>query len=165
MKKFNLVIILLSLLVVFSCKKDKEILTDEVPSTEMVEDSMIVQDSSEMGSNTIQTFASPPEIQGCSSKFAANESDFKQGKFVYVDDYGNTAFVKINNKIVKISMEEGDFDPSDISKTLKSETGVVTMKGQQIKQVGESTYFKGEMTIENKNGTKNTTPIYGKCGC
>ena len=62
-------------------------------------------------------------------------------------------------------MREGDFDPSDFSKIIKNSEVAVIIKGQKVKEKGETTTFEGELTLEKKDGRKTTIPIYGECGC
>lgn len=165
MKKIKYVLLFLSVVSFVSCKKDKENVTD---NTEIVVNDSIDQvekDSAIIKQNTLQTFEIPPEVQGCSCLFAENKEDFDNKKYIYVDDYGNTAYIKLEDKIIKIPMKEGDFDPSDFSKIIKNSEVAVIIKGQKVKEKGETTTFEGELTLEKKDGRKTTIPIYGECGC
>lgn len=165
MKKLKYVLLFLSITAVVSCKKDKESVTEN--STPAMNDSInqVKMDSAKMVKVTAQTFAIPPEVQGCSCLFAKNKEDFDNGKYVYVDDYGNTAYIKVQDKMIQIPMREGDFDPSDFSKVIKNSEIAVIIKGKKVKESGEKNTFEGEMMVETKDGMKTTIPIYGECGC
>lgn len=63
----------------------------------------------------------PDEIDGCSCYFSKDSSDFKNHKYLYIDNYySGTAFVKINNEIIKIDLEDktkSDFEVEIIFET------------------------------------------------
>lgn len=152
----------------FSCAKDEKI----VENTGEISDSVIVVQDSAASNGTeipaqinIETFGFPPEVSGCSCYFSKNKEDFQDEKFVYIDDYGNNAYLKIEGKTIKIPMKEGDFDPENFNKSIKNDEFTITIKGKKIKEFEEVMMFEGTMTVENKNGEKTVTPIYGECGC
>ncbi|QOW09226.1 hypothetical protein Q73A0000_02065 [Kaistella flava (ex Peng et al. 2021)] len=157
--------IIASLMMLFSCKKE-----EKISETKTTTDSLtVVNDSVNVAENlnqiNLETFEFPAEVNGCSCYFAKNKEDFENEKYVYIDDYGNNAFLKIDGKPVKIKMEEGDLDPENFSKTIKNDEITVSIQGQKVKGLEEVMMFDGIMSVENKNGEKTTTPIYGECGC
>ena len=158
-------IIVASLMMLFSCKKEEKISENNVTSDSLV----ITSDSANVMVNVnqinLETFGFPAEVNGCSCYFSKNEEDFQAEKYIYIDDYGNSAFLKIDGKTVKIKMEEGDFDPDNFSKIIKNDDITVTIQGKKVKALEEVMRFEGTMTVENKNGEKTITPIYGECGC
>lgn len=159
MKKLKYVVLFLSIVSFVSCKKDKENLTE---NTEIVLNDSLDQvnsDSVIIKQNTLQTFEIPPEVQGCSCLFAKNKEDFDNKKYIYVDDYGNTAYIKLEDKMIEIPMREGDFDPSDFSKVIKNSEVAVIIKGKKIKEKGETTTFEGELTLEKKMAEKLQFPF------
>ena len=165
MKNLKYLVLFLSITTVVSCKKEKDNVSE---NSEIVKNDSIDQakaDSAKIVKTTVQTFAIPPEVQGCSCLFAKNKEDLKNGKYVYVDDYGSTAYIKLEDKLIQIPMREGDFDPSDFSKVIKNSEVAVIIKGKKVKEAGEKTIFEGEMMIETKDGSRSTIPIYGECGC
>lgn len=159
---------LIPLVMLFSCQKESKI----VDNTLIKNDSAAIQvDSADIhGSGTpneinLGIFKFPAEVNGCSCYFSKNKEDFDQEKYIYIDDYGNTAYVKIDDKMVKIPMKEGDFDPENFSKTIKNDDVTITIDGKKIKEMEEVMMFEGTMTVENKKGEKTITSIYGECGC
>ena len=169
MTKFKLIILFLSFSLVFSCTKENETVveteTEILPPT--IEDlvDQVVSDSAKMVVSDLQSFTMPPEVEGCACYFSKNKEEFDTGKYIYVDDYGNTAYIKLNGKVTKIPMEEGDFDPSDFSKTISTEEFTLTIKGRKLKELDETMKFQGELSLKKKDGTKSVTHIYGECGC
>lgn len=113
----------------------------------------------------METFNFPEEVQGCSCYFAKDKADFEAQKYIYVDDYGNNATVKIGGKKIKFPMQEGDFDPSNFGKTLNNGEYKLKMTGKKTNDSEEAMMFQGEITVENKNGETTTSTIYGECGC
>lgn len=152
----------------FSCAKDEKIAqnTGKISdSTIVVQDSAASNETEMPAKITIETFGFPPEVSGCSCYFSKNKEDFQDEKFVYIDDYGNNAYLKIDGKTIKIPMKEGDFDPENFNKSIKNDEFTITIKGKKIKEFEEVMMFEGTMTVENKKGEKTVTPIYGECGC
>lgn len=113
----------------------------------------------------LESMAFPAEVQGCSCYFAANQQDFEKEKYLYIDDYGNNAYIKINGEMVKFPLEEGDFDPEHFGKVIKNDQYSITIKGEKIKDQEEAMMFRGTMTVEDHAGNRTETPIYGECGC
>lgn len=157
----------LAVLVLQSCKKD----TVKTIENTAEYSAVTVQDSgsdsvSVTSSLRLEAFPMPAEVEGCSCYFAENKENFESENYVYADDYGNSAYLKIDGTMIKIPMDEGDFDPSVFSKTIENKAYKVTMTGNKISELDETMMFRGQMTVENlKNGDKISTPIYGECGC
>ncbi len=126
----------------------------------VVEDSIIVPELS------LQTFGFPQEVEGCSCYFAENKTDFEKENFLYVDDYGNSAYIKVDRKLIKIPMEEGDFDPSNFNKNIENEDYSISMSGRKTDEGDETMQFEGVMTVkEKKTGREFTSSVFGECGC
>ena len=134
-------------------------------SGSVVHDSAAIVSKTSEQSLKLEKFGFPPEVEGCSCYFAANKEDFDDEKYIYIDDYGNNAFVKFDGKLLKIEMKEGDFDPENFSKIIKDEDVTITIIGKKVKEFEEVMMFEGTMKVETKNGRTDTTPIYGECGC
>lgn len=114
----------------------------------------------------LQTFSMPAEVQGCSCYFAKNKEDYESEQYVYVDDYGNNAYIKLDGKMIKIPMEEGDFDPSNFSKELEDSDYRISMSGKKTSEQDETMMFQGQVTVFIKKENRTiTTPVYGECGC
>lgn len=152
----------------FSCSKDEKMAenTGKISdSTVVIQDSVNSNQAEVPAQIKVEAFGFPAEVSGCSCYFSTNKEDFQDEKFVYIDDYGNNAYLKLDGKTIKIPMKEGDFDPENFNKTIKNEDYAITINGKKIKEFYEVMMFEGTMTIENKNGEKTVTPIYGECGC
>ena len=156
------------MLMLFSCQKEGQI-TEAIgvpkDSSYIVVDSANIQNPGNLNQIKLETFGFPGEVNGCSCYFAKNKEDFENEKYIYIDDYGNNAFLKIDGNTVKIKMKEGDFDPDNFSKFIKNDDFSVTIQGKKVDELEEVMMFQGTMTVENKKGEKTITPIYGECGC
>ena len=160
--------IIASLMMLFSCKKEEQITESKPITTDSLKverDSLNVGTVEVLNQINLETFGFPAEVNGCSCYFSKNKEDFEHEKYVYIDDYGNNAYLKIDGKTIKIKMKEGDFDPDNFNKVIKNEEISVTIQGKKVKELEEVMMFEGTMTVENKKGEKTITPIYGECGC
>lgn len=145
----------------YACSKENQ----NIPETSLPAakaDSVVAISSSHL---KLDTFGFPPEVEGCACYFSINKEDFENEKYIYIDDYGNNAFLSINGEKIKIPMAEGDFDPEFFKRTLHSGDYTVQIDGKKIKELDEVMMFTGSMTVTAKDGSKTTTPIYGECGC
>jgi len=62
--------------------------------------------TSAIKSIVIDTFSKfPPEIDGCGCYFSTDEQTFKKQTYIYADDYEQTAFILINHKMTKFSLQ------------------------------------------------------------
>lgn len=167
MKKIWLLILPL---LITACKKDKENISET-----MTRDTLVVsQDSAAQISDSatvvnplkLETFAFPSQVSGCSCYFAENKDQFLKGQYIFIDDYGNNAYIKVDGQQIEIKMEEGDFDPDNFDRVIENNDYRISMKGTKIKSEKEAMMYEGEMTVENKaTKQKTTTTIYGECGC
>ncbi|MFK7900387.1 MAG: hypothetical protein AB8B61_06485, partial [Cyclobacteriaceae bacterium] len=82
--------------------------------------------------------------------------DFENGKYLYLDNYySGTAFVKINNEIIKIDLDDkrqSDFEVEIIFETDERTSGEVWKKTGKVKVIMPN----GQILIE---------PFVGECGC
>ena len=156
------------MMMLFSCQKEGQIaeaIGVSKDSTYVEVDSANIQTPENLNQIKLETFGFPAEVNGCSCYFAKNKEDFENEKYIYIDDYGNNAFLKVDGNTVKIKMKEGDFDPDNFSKFIKNDDFSVTIQGKKVNELEEVMMFQGTMTVENKKGEKTITPIYGECGC
>ena len=147
------------MLMLFSCQKEGQIAEaisadNDVTTVEI--DSANTSGTADLNQINLETFGFPAEVNGCSCYFAKNKEDFEDEKYVYIDDYGNNAFLKIDGKSVKIK---------NFNKVIKNDDITVTIQGKKVSELEEVMMFEGTMTVENKKGEKTITPIYGECGC
>ncbi|KFF12798.1 hypothetical protein IW15_08390 [Chryseobacterium soli] len=159
-------IIFFSAFLLTACKKDKETVSGAVSKDSMatVHDSTKVNASA--GKILIEPFPFPKEIKECSCYFAKNKADFEAEKYIYADDAGKTAYMKLDGKRLAMNLiSSSDMEADEeLSKEIESGDYKISVKGKKIKKE-EALLFEGTMTIEKPDGSIETTPIYGECGC
>lgn len=159
-------IIFFSAILLVACKKDKETVSGTAP----VDSLLIANDSATAsipsGKVLIETISFPEEIKECSCYFARNKADFEAEKYIYADDAGKTAYMKLDGKRMAmnlISSSDMEVD-EELTKEIESNDYKISVKGKKIKGE-EALLFEGTLTIEKPDGTVIKTPIYGECGC
>ncbi|MEG0928514.1 MULTISPECIES: hypothetical protein [Chryseobacterium] len=159
-------IILFSAFLLVACKKDKETVSGSTStdSANIVKDSAHATISS--GKILIENISFPEEIKECSCYFARSKADFEAEKYIYADDAGKTAYMKLDGKRLAmnlISSSDMEVD-EELTKEIESNDYKISVKGKKIKGE-EALLFEGTLTIEKPDGSVITTPIYGECGC
>jgi hypothetical protein len=149
-----------------SCKKEKETVTNptEKDSVNIVQDS--AKTDSQPANILVDVFPFPKEIKECSCYFAKNKADFENEKYIYADDAGKTAYMKLDGKRIAmnlISSSDMEVD-EELTKEIENENYKISVKGKKIKNE-EVLLFEGTLTIEKPDGSKTVIPIYGECGC
>jgi len=160
------IIILFSALTLISCNKDQKTVTDNSKSDSItiVQDSM--QENTPQANIKVETFPFPAEIKECSCYFAKSRADFENENYIYADDAGKTAYMKLNGKRLAMNLiSSSDMEEDDnLSKEIENSDYKITVKGKKLKNE-EALLFEGTLTIEKPDGSKITMPIYGECGC
>lgn len=159
-------IIFFSAFLLIACKKEKETVAGSTPgdSLNIVKDSATTPPST--GKIFIETIPFPKEIKECSCYFARNKADFEAEKYIYADDAGKTAYMKLDGKrLVMNLISSSDMEvDEELTKEIESNDYKISVKGKKIKGE-EALLFEGTLTIEKPDGSVVTTPIYGECGC
>ncbi|MGK6343738.1 hypothetical protein ACMGDK_16070 [Chryseobacterium sp. DT-3] len=159
-------IIFFSALLLTACKKDKETVKDSASTDSLT----IAKDSAKTGTASgkirVDIIPFPKEIKECSCYFARNKADFEAEKYIYADDAGKTAYMQLDGKRLAmnlISSSDMEVD-EELTKEIESDNYKISVKGKKIKSE-EALLFEGTLTIEKPDGTVETIPIYGECGC
>ena len=164
MKKY--LMILICALAVTACKKEKEAEMSSIKtdSLQMPKDSAAASVGGEKIS--VETFDFPKEIKECSCYFARSKAEFEQEKYIYADDAGKTAYMKIDGKRLTLNLlSSSDMEENDeLSKEIETENYKISVKGRKIKNE-EALLFEGTITIEKPDGSVVKMPVYGECAC
>ncbi|MCT2406997.1 hypothetical protein NZD88_05440 [Chryseobacterium antibioticum] len=159
-------IIFFSAFLLIACKKDKETVQSSTPTDSL----NLVKDSAKTGTTSgkvlVDIIPFPKEIKECSCYFARNKAEFEAEKYIYADDAGKTAYMKLDGKRLTmnlISSSDMEVD-EELTKEIESDNYKISVKGKKIKHE-EALLFEGTLTIEKPDGTVETLPIYGECGC
>jgi hypothetical protein len=116
----------------------------------------------------IESFSTlPSEINGCSCYFSNDSVELKSGKYIFVNDFAQTSYLKINGTMTKFTQTE--FEDIDFENTVAKynnnsfELIVQVKKGQQIGY--ETISLTGTIKITDKKGNTISKGFYGFCGC
>lgn len=117
---------------------------------------------------SIDTFSDfPPEIDGCSCYFSNDSTDFNNKKYIYVNDFAQTSFLKINGVMIKFTQTEyKKNDEENVQAKYISDGFEMTIEVKDGIQNGDETSLKtGTITLTDKTGKTITKTFYGECGC
>lgn len=159
-KKLIISIVLTTLLLclVVACKQDH--------STPMATPSTSIE--SEQEALVLDTFSTfPPEIDGCSCYFSNDSIEFSKKEYIYMNDYAQISFLKINGEMVKFTeVYTKQVDSLRTQAKYRSDAYEMTIEVQLIKQNGyETSLESGTLKVTDHHGSTITKPFYGECGC
>ena len=116
---------------------------------------------------SINTFVIiPPQIRDGSCYFANDSIDFKNGRYIFMNDNAQSAFIKINGLLTK-------FTQTDLKKINKENTIIKYTNNQYQLMVEvkngkpifyETTIKAGTIILSDKNGNTLKRIFYGECG-
>lgn len=116
---------------------------------------------------TIDAFSDfPSEISGCSCYFSNDSTEFKNGMYIYMNDFGQYSFLKINGVLTKFTQTEfNDLDSKTITKA-KSDNYEITVEiNTGIENGYETSIHTGTIKITDRKGKTLIKTFYGLCGC
>jgi hypothetical protein len=116
----------------------------------------------------IDSFSSiPSEIDGCSCYFSNNEKEYKNKAYIYVNDFANISFMKINGIMTRFI--QFDFKKKKDNTTIakyKSDQYQMEVYVKKIKPIGEEVSLMiGTIKLTGKFGETIAINFYGECGC
>lgn len=163
---YQLVLLTLTTIFLFACGQKKGNNTTTLDSTSQVfEKKEITQDIEPLRIDTFSTF--PDEIDGCSCYFSNDSTELEQGKYIYMNNYAEISFMKINGILTKFTQTE--FKEKDKNTTVEkfiSDKYELIIEVKKGKQNGyESRLQSGKINLNDKKGNTITISFYGECGC
>lgn len=165
-RNLNLFVLLtLTTIFLIACGQKKGNNTTTLDSISLVfEKKETTQNIEPLRIDTFSTF--PDEIDGCSCYFSNDSTEFQQGKYIYMNDYAEISFMKINGKLTKFSQTEF----KEVNKTIvakfiskKYDLNIEVKRGKQNGE--ETTLQSGTIKLNDKRGNTITITFYGECGC
>lgn len=155
------------LLLFLSCKKEeKTALEKVVPKIETPAENK--KDTLTTKEIKLEVFGFPQEVQGCSCYFATDREEFVKQNYIYVDDYQQNGFIKINGERIKLEFDRKNevLPEKTLNINLHNDQFKVNLKGKAVEEGEIETHlYKGTLTVENKAGKKTVVAVYGECGC
>lgn len=151
----------------FSCKKEEKIAQEKIApkietKTEIKKDTLTTKEIK------LEVFGFPQEVQGCSCYFATDREEFVKQNYIYVDDFQQNGFIKVNGEQIKLefNMKNEVLPEKNLNINLHNDLFKVNLKGKAVEEGEIETHlYKGTLTVENKAGKKTVIPVYGECGC
>ena len=109
----------------------------------------------------------PDAIEGCSCYSSGSKKEFENRNYIYLDDYQDLAFMKINGQLEKFSLFQSDTLSSSVDsrKIWTNENFEVIIETRQIGQIDETWQHKGKLILKSNDGEVIEQEIYGECGC
>jgi len=109
----------------------------------------------------------PPEIDGCSCCFSNDSIEFAHNKYIYANDFAQTAFLKVNGVITKFNQVDfKEIDSENIVARYQSDNYEFTIEVKDGEPIGEEARLKtGIITLNDKKGNVLRKKFYGTCGC
>lgn len=158
------------LLFVVSCSNETTGKTDTTASEPVVKKD-IAADNSAPGFTFDEYKGFPPEIDGCSCYFSANDAKLEEQYFFFTSNPDGLAIVRINNKqltLKQIALPRYQ-EPANTSETIEVYEGdvyTVTVHTTHKEKSGDEVWtHKGTITVERKDGKKIVKEFTGECGC
>jgi hypothetical protein len=96
-------IILFSAFLLVACKKDKETVSASLLLI-LQNCERFCSNASFIGRHSVGTIPFPKEIKECSCYFAKSKADFESEKYIYADDAGKTAYMKLDGKRLAMNL-------------------------------------------------------------
>ena len=155
---------ILILLFMISCSNSKEKKINNIQQDTI--SNIVISD--EKQTVTIETFSTfPPEIDGCSCCFSNNATEFKKGEYIYMNDFAQISFMKINGVLTKFTLTDfQNIDSLNIKAKYKSDNYELIIESKDENQKDSETTIKtGTIKLTNKKGAIVSRRFYGECSC
>lgn len=132
MKKFYLAFIIL---IFFSCNKNQKKIAISKFSLEEI----------------------PESFMGCSCLYSNSKESYDSGKYIYFDDFGDTAIISIHGNLVFLKFSKDKYSNGDYTVYIQNEV--------QVDEGYETTTYNAELVTLDNEGNKSIYKVYGVCGC
>lgn len=156
----------------FACKNESKVTTEvelETMATQAeIEDTSNMVEEKKVTSFDITMLEEfPEEIDGCSCYFATTEDNFKEQKYLLIDDWAQTAFMMINGKKVTFLQKDLDKPTENKAITLYKSTKYNLMTNLDLNGTDMDGVEKlsGKLIVSDNEGNSKTIEIFGECGC
>jgi hypothetical protein len=109
----------------------------------------------------------PSDIDGCTCMFSFDSTNYNAKKYIYMNDFAQTAYMKLNGQMNKFTLStKSEIDNKASKIVYLNDSYEVEIEIQDKKNGGyESTITIGIITVKNKVGQKSRKAFYGICGC
>ncbi|MDO7174231.1 hypothetical protein [Mariniflexile sp. AS56] len=157
----NITLLILTVILFFGCNNSPNSKSNEMKKN-------LKESVSETNGLQIQVIENwPDEIDGCSCYSSKSKDEFEKEEYIYMDNYGDLAYMKINGKLERFKLTKSDTltSSNDSRKTWTNENFEFIIETLQIGRIDETWQHKGKLTLKSNEGEIIETKIYGECGC
>lgn len=157
-KYFVIILIAVTQIFLMACGQSNSN-KNETPAENKISDDQII---------TLDTFSIfPPEIEGCSCYFSNDSTEFKKGEYIYMNDYFQLSFLKINGELIKFTQTDyKEIDSLNVVAKYKGDKYEMIIETKDGIQNGDETWLKtGTIKLTDQKGQTITKSFYGECGC
>jgi hypothetical protein len=115
----------------------------------------------------------PTDIDGGACYYSTTDKDFKQKEYIFINDFGNLAYISVNKTFIKLNLTKQDsllkqdnLWSNGHQYTYSNENYEVIITLANIKAKGLNTSVaKGTIIVKQKGETIATETFVGECGC
>lgn len=110
----------------------------------------------------------PNEIDGCACYFYLSKQDESKGKYIFVNDFANVAFIFINKKLEKFKLTKSTNHNTIYyysNNTYDVIIRILKNNNSNNEVEEEDSDMTGTMDVLSKKGSKITKKFVGSCGC
>jgi len=114
----------------------------------------------------IDKFSKSPETDTCSCLYAVDSASFIKKEYIFAYDLSLTAYMKINDEMVKFKQTEFSTSGENTMTYFSSERYKMILETGNVREVGkEQTIQTGSLRVMDNNGNAEIIVFYGMCGC
>lgn len=115
----------------------------------------------------IESFSEfPDEIDGCACYFGKSKEELGDGKYVFITNYENLAFMQLDGKLRTFDLvSASDRIDGELTEIWSNEDYDMTITTSQTGQIDETSQNVGTITIKSTTQKSSTISIAGECGC
>lgn len=108
----------------------------------------------------------PEEIEGCSCSFGKTLQDVYDRKYTYVDNFEETAMIKMNGKMIPFKLIKAEpFSENSIIKTFSSGKYILNFDVKKAGMSDSQTVYKGTVILSKDGSIIAKDNVHGSCGC
>lgn len=160
---FTKIIPIILALTFFSCAETKKENTSEVE--DIVSENKIAKDTTSVKNINIQEFKEiPSDIEGCGCYFSLHKNEFDKKIYIFVDNYDNIAYVKIDGKMVQLLQIKMATINEKFTKIYRNIEYTLNINAVRTGIIDEIWQYEGALKLISENG-EYSHGVYGECEC
>ena len=153
--------LILPLLFLFliSCTSEQKT-NDEDKQVVKIEEEANSPDIESLKIDSFKVSEFPEAIDGCACYFGSGENEY-----LYVDDYAQTAFLKVNGSFEQLELYDISHGDEEVSQKGRSEHYNLELNLKKVSSVDETIQYEGTLKVMDITGSQVEVKVKGECGC